>query len=100
MQELPSVTVPTPSDAAVVTTTVRRSIWERVFDISAVVGAFVLALLQSLGDINWTALGFTQTQAAWGALLLFILRFYLGWRSVRLVGTTVQPSPPTGSKAP
>ncbi|ACS41688.1 hypothetical protein [Methylorubrum extorquens] len=100
MQELPPVTVPTPSDAAVVTTTVRRSIWERVFDISAVVGTFVFALLQSLGDIDWASLGFTPKQAAWAGLFLFILRFYLGWKSVRLVGTTVQPSPPTGNKAP
>lgn len=99
MQELPPVTVPTPSDAAVVTTTVRRSIWERLYDGFLISCAFAFALLQSLGDINWASLGLGPTQAAWAGFVLTIIRFWLGWRSVRLVGTTVQPSPPT-SKAP
>lgn len=93
-QELPSVVIPTPSDAAVVTTVVRKSRWGWIFDICAVLGAFLIALLQSIGDINWTALGFTPTQAAWGGLILFIVRFSLSYRPIRLVETRVEPATP------
>lgn len=99
-ESLPPVVVPTPAEASVVTTVVRKSRWGRIFDVCAVIGAFLLALLQSLGDINWTGLGFTPTQAAWGGMILFAVRFALSYRPVSLVETRVQPAVSAGSETP
>lgn len=93
-QELPSTVAPTPGDAVKITPIIKRSLTERLYDVFLVGCAFALALLQALGDINWASLGLGPTQAAWAGLVLTVIRFWLSWRSVRLVQTKVEPAPP------
>jgi hypothetical protein len=89
--KLPPVTVETPASHTVITPIVRKSRWGRIFDACAIAGAFIAALLQSVGEINFVSLGFTPTQAAWGAMALFVIRFALNYRPVRLVQVKADP---------
>lgn len=95
-QELPSTVAPTPGDAVKITPIIRRSLTERLYDAFLVGSVFLLALLQSLGDINWASLGLGPTQAAWAGLILTVIRFWLSYRSVKLVQTKVEPAPLVG----
>ncbi|GJE55263.1 hypothetical protein [Methylobacterium thuringiense] len=92
-QELPPVTLVTPTETATVTTVIQKSWWGRIFDLFAILGAFALALLQSIGEINFGSLGFTPTQAAWAGVILFAVRFALAYRPVTVLDTKVQPGP-------
>jgi hypothetical protein len=93
--KLSPVVVETPAPQTVITPVVRKSRWGRIFDGCAIAIAFVAALLDSMGAINFVSLGFTQTQAAWGAMALFVIRFAITYRPVRLVAVTAEPGTTT-----
>jgi hypothetical protein len=88
---LPPVTVETPAPQTIITPVVRKSRWGRIFDVCAIAVAFLAALLESMGTINFVSLGFTPTQAAWGAMAMFVVRFALTYRPVRLLEVKADP---------
>ena len=94
-QDLPSVTVQTPAETTVITTTVKKSRWGRAYDCLLGFLFFMAALLASMGDINLASFGFTPTQAAWIGFALFAIRFWLAQRPVKLMTTSASPGSTT-----